>query len=74
MPRKAKSTPGVACAVTCAACGASTGARRRMFARPKTERFAGVMLMAVMRRAYERASYCSTAAAWLEPGRDQFRS
>jgi len=29
--------------------------------------------LAVMRRAYERASYCSTAVAWLEQGRDQFR-
>ena len=37
------------------------------------ERFAGMMLLAVMRRAYERASYCPTAVAWLEPGQDQFR-
>jgi hypothetical protein len=31
------------------------------------------MLMAVMRRAYESASYCSSANAWLEPSRDQLR-
>ncbi len=31
-------------------------------------------LLAVMRWAYEPASYCSSAVAWLEPGRDQFHS
>jgi hypothetical protein len=39
----------------------------------ESERFAGMMLLAAMRRAYQRPSYCSTALAWLEPGRDQFQ-
>jgi hypothetical protein len=33
----------------------------------ESEWFAGIMLMATMRRAYERASYRSSAIAWLEP-------
>jgi hypothetical protein len=73
MPRKAKPTP-------CEACALHLRDLRRGHGRPpadirpaESERFAGMMLMAVMLRAYERASYCSTAAAWPEPCRDQFR-
>jgi len=40
----------------------------------EAERFGGMTLLAVMRRACEPASYCSTAVAWLAPGGDQFRS
>jgi hypothetical protein len=69
MPRKAKPTPGESC-------DAHLNDLRRQHGHPpadakphESERFAGTMLLAVMRRAYEqRASYCSTAAAWLEPG------
>ena len=74
MPRKAKPTPSEAC-------DAHLNDLRREHGRPpvdvrppESERFTGMMRLAAMRRAYERASYCSTAAAWLEPGRDQFRS
>ncbi len=73
MPRKAKPTPGEACA-------RHLRDLRREHGRPpadvrpaESERFAGMMLMAAMRGACERASYCSTAVAWLEPARDQFR-
>ncbi len=74
MPRRAKPTWGEACDL-------HLRDSRREHGRPpadvrpdESERFAGMMMMAVMRRrAYERASYCSTAAAWLETGPDQFR-
>jgi hypothetical protein len=73
MPRKAKPTRDESCAL-------HLRDLRREHEHPpadvrpaESERFAGMMLMAVMRRAYEPASYCSTAAAWLEPGRDQLR-
>lgn len=74
MPRKAKPTPGEAC-------DAHLNDLQREHERApadakphESERFAGAMLLAVMRWAYEqRSSYCSTAAAWLEPGRGQFR-
>jgi len=45
----------------------------RMLCPAESERFAGMMLLAAMCRAYRRPSYCSTALAWLKPGRDQFR-
>ena len=74
MPRKAKPTSGEACAL-------HLRDLRREHARPPadirplaSERFAGMTLLAVMRQAYERASYCSTAIAWLEPGRDELAS
>ena len=73
MPRKPKPTRDESCAL-------HLRDLQRDHARPpadaqprKSERFAGMRLLAAMRRAYERASYCSTAVAWLEPGRDQFR-
>ena len=70
MPRKAKPTPDEACALHLRDLWREHGRPPAEAAPPESERFAGMMLMAVMRRAYERASYCSTAAAWLEPGRD----
>ena len=70
MPRKAKPTSGEACAL-------HLRDLRREHARPPadirplaSERFAGMTIFAAMRQAYECASYCSTAIAWLEPGRD----
>jgi hypothetical protein len=73
MPRKAKPTPGEAC-------DAHLTDLQRAHERPPTdvrptefEWFAGMMLMAAMRRAYESANYCSSAIAWLEPSRDQLR-
>jgi hypothetical protein len=33
----------------------------------------GHVLLAAMHQAYQRPSYCSTARAWLKPGRDQFQ-
>ena len=73
MPRKAKPTPGEAC-------DAHLNDLRREHRRPpadvhpaESERLAGAMLLAAMRRAYQRASYCSSAIAWLEPSPDQLR-
>ena len=73
MPRKAKPTGAEACALHLCDLRREHGRPPADFRPAESERFAGMMLMAVMRRAYERASYCSTAAAWLEPGRDQLR-
>ena len=71
MPRKAKPTLDEACTL-------HLRDLRREHARPpadirpaESERFAGMTLLAVMRRAYERGSYCSSAIAWLEPSQDQ---
>ena len=73
MPRKAKPTPDEACALHLCDLRREHG-RPPADVRPaESERFAGMMLMPVMRRANERASYCSSAMAWLERGRDQFR-
>jgi hypothetical protein len=73
MPRKAKPTPGEACDAHLRDLW-HEHARPPADVRPaESERFAGTMLLAVMRRAYERASCCSTAVAWLEPIRGQFR-
>jgi hypothetical protein len=73
MPRKAKPTPAEACALHLRDLRSEHG-RPPPDTRPaESERFAGMMLLAVMRQASERASYCSTAVAWLEPGRHQFR-
>ncbi len=73
MPRKAKPTLDEACAPHLRDLRREQGRPPAHIRPAESERFAGMMLMAVMRRAYERASYCSTAVAWLEPGRDQFR-
>ena len=73
MPRRAKSTPGEACAPHLNDLRREHGRPPADVRPPESERFAGMTLLAVMRRAYERASYCSTAAAWLEPSPDQFR-
>jgi len=73
MPREAKPTPDVACALHLRDLQREHGHPPADVRPPESERFAGMMLLAVMRRAYERASYCSTAAAWLEPSPDQFR-
>ncbi len=74
MPRKAKPRAAEACALHLRDLRREHG-RPPADVRPaESQRFAGMTLLAVMRRAYERASYCSTAAAWLEPGRHQFRS
>jgi hypothetical protein len=73
MPRKAKPTPAEACALHLRDLRREHGSPPADVRPAECERFAGMTLMAVMRRAYERASYCSTSAAWLEPGRDQFR-
>ncbi len=73
MPRKAKPTPGEACALHLRDLRREHGCPPADVRPPESERFAGMMVLAVMRRSYERASYCSSAIAWLEPGRDQFR-
>ena len=73
MPRKAKPTPGEACALHLRDLRREHARPRADVRPPESERFAGTTLLTVMRHAYERASYCSTTAAWLEPGRDQFR-
>jgi hypothetical protein len=71
MPRKAKPTPADACALHLRDLRGEY-ARPPPDARPaESERFAGMMQLAVMRQASERASYCSTAVAWLKPARDQ---
>ena len=69
MPRKAK-TPDEACALHLRDLRREHG-RPPADVRPaESERFAGMMLLAMMRRAYEqRASYCSTSLAWLEADR-----
>jgi hypothetical protein len=36
----------------------------------ESKRFARMVLLAATRRAYQRPSHCSTALAWLGPGRD----
>ena len=69
MPRKAKPTLGEACALHLRDLRREHGRPPADIRPAESERFAGMMLLAVMRRAYERASYCSTAIAWLEPGR-----
>ena len=63
MPRKAKPMRYESCAL-------HLRDLQREHARPpadvrpaESERFAGMMLLAVMRRAYECASYCSTASS-----------
>ncbi len=73
MPRKAKPTPGEASALHLRDLRREHARAPADVRQAESERFAGMTLMAAMRRAYERASYCSTAAAWLEPGRDQLR-
>jgi hypothetical protein len=73
MPRKAKPTLGESCDRHLRDLLRAHGQAPADVRPPESERFAGMMLLAVMHRAYERASYCSTAAAWLEPGRDQLR-
>jgi hypothetical protein len=73
MPRKAEPTPDAACALHLRDLQREHGRPPADIRPAESERFAGMMLMAVMLPAYERASYCSTAAAWLEPCREQFR-
>lgn len=72
MPREAKPTSSEACDAHLKDLLRGHGRPPADVRPPESERFAGMMLLAVMRRACERASYCSTAAAWLEPGKDQF--
>ncbi len=73
MPRKAKPTRDEACALHLRDLRRGHG-RPPPDVRPaESEQFAGMRLLAVMRRAYEPASYCSSAVAWLEPIRDQVR-
>ena len=71
MPRKAKPTSGEACDLHLRDLRREHRRPPADVRPPESERFAGMMLLAVMRRAYERASYCSTAVAWLEPSPDQ---
>jgi hypothetical protein len=73
MPRKAKPTPDEACGLHLRDLRREHERAPAYAAPPESERFAGMMLVAMMRRACERESFCSTAVAWLEPGRDQFR-
>jgi len=74
MPRGAKPTPGEACDAQLNDLRREHGRPPADIRPPESERFAGMTLLAVMRRAYEqRASYCSTAVAWLEPSGDQLR-
>ncbi len=73
MPRKAKPTAGESCDAHLNDLRRERGRPPADVRPPESERFAGMMLLAVMRRAHERASYCSTAVAWLQPGRGQFR-
>ena len=71
MPRKAKPTEAEACVLHLRDLRREHG-RPPADVRPaESERFAGITLLAAMRRAYERASYCSSAIAWLEPSPDQ---
>ena len=74
MPRKARPTPDEASAFRLRDLRREHGRSPADVRPPESERSAGKTLLAVKRRAHERASDCSTAAAWLEPGRDQFRS
>ena len=74
MPRKAKPTSGEACALHLRDLRREHGRTPADFRPAESERFAGMMRLAMTRRAYEqRASYCSSAIAWLEPSPDQLR-
>ena len=73
MPRKAKPAPDEACVLHLRDLRREHGRPPANATPPESERFAGLMLFSVMRASYDRASFCSTAIAWLKPGRDQFR-